>query len=164
MSTASPPQRDRSEVEAQRRQLRRVAHLLDDSIRIPGTDRRFGWEPVISLVPGIGDAAGLALSTAVIVGAIHLGARGGTVARMVLNASVDAVVGSIPIIGWAFDFAFKANQRNVALLEAHVSDPEGTEARSRTAVRRTIIAAIVAVVLVSIALVALVAWVLTLIF
>lgn len=156
--------RDPAEVERQRRQVHRMAHVLDESIRLPGTGRRIGWDGIIGLIPGIGDATGLVLATVVIARAVQLGARGGTVARMVMNASVDAVIGSVPLVGWLFDFAFKANRRNVNLLESHVVDPEGTEQRSRKAVRRTIIAVIVSVVLVSAALLALVVWLLSLIF
>lgn len=164
MTTTADGRPDADRIEAERRRIRQAAHLLDDAFRIPGTDRRFGWDVIIGLVPGIGDATGLALATVVIGRAIMLGARGGTVARMVLNASFDAVFGSIPVIGWLFDAWFKANQRNVGLLESHVVDPEGTEALSRRSVRRTIVAAVVAVVVVSLALLALVVWVLTLVF
>ena len=148
----------------EQQQVEDLARLLDDQFRVPGTNRRFGVDAVLGLVPGIGDAAGLALSAAVIVRAVGLGARGATVGRMVLNAGIDALVGTVPVLGTVFDFVFKANTRNVALLEEHVRDPEATRAASGKAVRRTIVMVVVAMVVVVAALFALLAWVLTLLF
>lgn len=145
-------------------QTERLARLLDSQFRVPGTSLRFGVEPLLGLVPGLGDAAGLALSSAVIVQAVRLGARGATVARMVLNVAIDAVFGSIPLLGSVFDFAFKANNRNVALLQRHERDPAATAAESRRAVRRTLIGVAVGLVLTLVAVVALVTWLLTLLF
>ena len=140
---------------------RRLARLLDSRFRVPGTDLRFGVDGVLGLVPGVGDAAGLALSTYVIVQAVGLGARGATVGRMVANVALDAVFGTIPVLGWAFDFWFKANDRNIALLERHGIDPAGTEAWSKRSLRRTVVAVVVATVLLVVALVSLVAWALS---
>ena len=140
----------------------RLARLLDSQFRVPGTRVRFGIESLLGLVPGVGDAAGLALSTMVIVQAVRLGARGSTVARMVLNVAVDAVVGSIPLLGSVFDFAFKANNRNVALMQRHGLDPDRTQAESRAAVRRTLIGVAVGLALTLVVLIALVAWILSL--
>lgn len=142
----------------------RLARLLDSQFRVPGTRMRFGVDGVLGLVPGVGDAAGLALSTMVIVQAVRLGARGSTVARMVLNVALDTVVGAIPLLGSVFDFGFKANNRNVALLQRLELDPAGTEAESRTAVKRTLVVVAVAVVVTFVAVLALVAWIATLVF
>ena len=147
-----------------RRQVRDLAWLLDSQFRIPGTSRRFGVDGILGLVPGVGDAAGLALSAGVIMKAIGLGARGATVARMVTNVAIDAVVGTIPVLGVIFDFVFKANNRNVALLERHLSDPAATRAESGAAVRRTVIGAIVGLVAVVVLLAAAVVWALAVIF
>lgn len=145
-------------------QTERLARLLDSQFRVPLTRMRFGVDGVLGLVPGVGDAAGLALSAMIIVQAVRLGARGSTVGRMVLNVAIDAVIGAIPGLGSVFDFAFKANNRNVSLLQRHEADPEGTAAESRAAVRRTL-AAVVAGVVVALALIAaLVVWILTLLF
>lgn len=145
-------------------QTERLARLLDSQFRVPGTGLRFGLDGIFGLVPGVGDAAGLALSSMVIVQAVRLGARGATVARMVLNVAIDAVFGSIPVLGSVFDFAFKANNRNVALLQRHELDPEGTAAESARAVRRTLVAVAIGLLVTLVAVVALVAWLLTLIF
>lgn len=143
-------------------QTERLARLLDSQFRVPGTSLRFGVEPLLGLVPGVGDAAGLAMSSAVIVQAVRLGARGATVARMVLNVAIDAVFGSIPLLGSVFDFAFKANNRNVALLQRHELDPDATSVASRRAVRRTLIGVAVGLVVTLLAVIALVTWLLSL--
>lgn len=143
-------------------QTERLARLLDSQFRVPGTNMRFGIEGILGLVPGVGDAAGLAMSSVVIVQAVKLGARGATVARMVLNVAIDAVFGSIPLLGSVFDFAFKANNRNVALLQRHELDPDTTSAESRRAVRRTLIGVAIGLVLTLIAIVVLVTWLLSL--
>jgi hypothetical protein len=145
-------------------QTERLARLLDSQFRVPGTSLRFGVEPLLGLVPGVGDAAGLALSSAVIVQAVRLGARGATVARMVLNVAIDAVFGSIPLLGSVFDFGFKANNRNMALLQRHELDPAATSAESRRAVRRTLIGVAIGLVVTLILVIALVTWLLTLLF
>ena len=145
-------------------QTERLARLLDSQFRVPGTSLRFGVEPLLGLVPGVGDAAGLALSSAVIVQAVGLGARGATVARMVLNVAIDAVFGSIPLLGSVFDFGFKANNRNIALLQRHELDPAGTSIESRRAVRRTLLGVAIGLVVTLILVIALVTWLLALIF
>ena len=144
--------------------VRQLADLLDTRFRIPGTNWRFGVDGILGLVPGVGDAAGLVLSSSVILQAVRLGARGATVVRMVGNVAVDTAVGAIPILGSIFDFAFKANTRNVRLLERHVVDAEGTRARSATAVRGTIIGAVVALLLIVGAVVAGVIWLVSALF
>ncbi|HEU5083541.1 MAG TPA: DUF4112 domain-containing protein [Acidimicrobiales bacterium] len=150
--------------ERDREQARQLARLLDTQFQVPGLGWRFGVDGILGLVPGIGDAAGLALSSVVLLQAVRLGARGATAARMVTNVALDAVVGSIPVIGSIFDFAYKANTRNLRLLEEHVTDPLGTSERSRSALRRTIVGVIVALVLVLALLFAFVAWLLTVLF
>ena len=137
---------------------RQLARLLDSRFRIPGTQVRFGVDSVIGLVPGVGDAAGLALSSYVILQAVGLGARGATVARMVANVAIDAVFGSVPLLGSVFDLWFKANDRNVALLGRHGTDPAGTADWSRRSLRRTVVAVVAGTLLLVVALLALVGW------
>lgn len=144
--------------EASTSEMRGLARLLDSRFRIPGTEVRFGLVPLLGLVPGVGDALGLGLSSYVILQAIGLGARRATVTRMAANVAIDAVVGAIPVLGTAFDVWFKANDRNVALLERHGVDPEGTAEWSRRSLRRTVIGAAVAVVVALAALFAAIAW------
>jgi hypothetical protein len=142
---------------------RRLARLLDSEFRVPGTRWRFGLDGLLGLVPGVGDAAGLALSSYVIVQAVGLGARGATVVRMVANVAVDAAFGVVPVFGWAFDFWFKANNRNLRLLERHGIDPAGTQAWSRRSLRRTLVLVVVSTVLLVIAILALLAWLVSLV-
>ena len=103
--------------------LARFAELLDSGIRIPGTQLRFGLDPLIGLIPGVGDAAGAVLAGWILVEAIRLGASRATLVRIAGNIALDAGLGAVPLIGDIFDFAWKANVRNVALLERHLRDP-----------------------------------------
>jgi hypothetical protein len=97
-----------------------VAHLLDSAVRVPGTERRVGIDPLIGLIPGYGDAFAAALSLYVVGEAALAGAPKGTLLRMCVNVTVDALVGTVPVLGDFFDAGWKANERNVALLEAHI--------------------------------------------
>ena len=111
--------------------LRRFGILLDSSIPIPGTGIRFGLENVIGLVPGIGDLVGGALSLYIILEAHRMGAPGPVLARMGWNVAIDTLVGEVPILGDLFDVGFKANLRNLALLEGMVERPAETRRASR---------------------------------
>jgi hypothetical protein len=99
----------------------RIATLLDDGFRIPGTRIRFGWEPVIGLIPGVGDSAMAILGLIPIVSAWRLGASRWLLARMLVNLGFDATIGAIPVIGDIFDLFFRSNRRNARLLEAHLA-------------------------------------------
>ena len=96
---------------------------MDAGLAVPFTSIRFGLDPIIGLVPGLGDAAGALLSTWIVIEAVRLGASGATVARMAGNIAVDALTGTVPLLGDVFDVAWKANLRNVALIERHLGDP-----------------------------------------
>jgi hypothetical protein len=97
--------------------LRRYAELLDDGIRIPGTRFRIGLDPILGLVPGLGDMVGAALSVAIIWEAARRGVPTITLVRMGMNVVIDAGLGSVPVAGDVFDFLWKANRSNIALLE-----------------------------------------------
>lgn len=122
---------------------RAVAHFLDEAVRIPGTDYRIGLDPLLGLLPVVGDAPAAAASAYVVAVAAAVGVPRATLARMLLNVAVDALVGSIPIAGDVFDAVFKANVRNVRLLEARVQHPDDAAVD-----RRVLVAAGVAVCLV----------------
>jgi hypothetical protein len=109
--------------------LRDLSRLLDSAFRVPGTDFRVGVDPILGLLPVVGDAPAAALSAYIVVEAAALGAPRATVARMLLNLGVDAVVGSLPLVGDAFDAVWKANDRNVRLLDARLADPDATADR-----------------------------------
>jgi hypothetical protein len=118
------------EAVARLRRIRRLSHLLDSAVAVPGTRFRVGLDPLLGLLPVVGDAPTTLLSAYVVAEAAALGAPRATLARMVGNLVVDAVVGSVPLVGDVFDAAWRANERNVRLLEARVDDPGGEGARA----------------------------------
>ena len=114
-----------------RERLRWLAWLLDSSIPIPGTRFTVGIEALIGLFPVIGDLIGVALSSFILREAARLGAPKSVLLRMSSNVAIEGVVGIIPLAGDVFDAAFKANQRNVKLLEAWLEEPHRTVRSSR---------------------------------
>ena len=88
----------------------------------PSILRIIGIDPIIGLIPGIGDLGSYGVSLALIYTMYQHGASGMLIARMLINASLDAIFGSIPILGSLFDFWFKANDRNVKLLREHYEE------------------------------------------
>ena len=92
---------------------------MDGAYRVPGTQFRFGWDPIIGLIPGAGDFVTSSLSVMVLYRAVRLGVPRVVVGRMVLNVLIDLLAGAVPIIGDLFDFAWKSNSLNLALLERH---------------------------------------------
>jgi len=99
--------------------LRRWARIFDSAFRIPGTGITFGLDPIIGLIPGIGDLSSPIFSLFIIWHAAKLRVPKVVIARMVLNALIDSGVGAIPVLGDLFDFAWKASAWNLALLERH---------------------------------------------
>jgi len=100
------------------RRLRRLAWVMDRSIPIGG-GRRIGLDPIIGLIPGLGDWLGAAISTVLVYDAIRLGLPFRVLAQMVLNIAIEAAVGTVPLLGDIFDAAWQANQRNLRLVESH---------------------------------------------
>lgn len=98
-----------------------LAQLLDNAFVIPGTNIRFGVDALIGLVPGIGDIVSTLLSLYIVREARQLGAPRRLIARMLTNVAVDGLVGAMPLVGDAFDVAWRANRRNVALLQKHLA-------------------------------------------
>lgn len=100
----------------------RLVTLLDDRFRIPGTDVRFGLDPIIGILfPGVGDAVTGTGSIGLLALAVTRGVPRVILWRMVLNVLIDTVFGSLPLVGDVFDVAFKANRRNLELIRAHES-------------------------------------------
>ena len=126
--TARPPARralpDAATLAARKREIAAFGRFLDSAIRLPG-GYRIGWDGIIGLVPGVGDVVGMGLSGWLVWRAAELGVSRGTLARMIGNVALEGVIGAVPVIGDAFDFVFKANNRNVALLLAELERREG---------------------------------------
>jgi hypothetical protein len=126
--------------------LRRMAWVLDDFVRVPGTSRRFGLDPVLGLLPGGGDIAGGALSAYIVIAAARLGAPSSVILRMGWNIAVDTLLGAVPLLGDLFDASWKANRRNVALLETYIEQP-GSARRSSRLVLAGVLVGIAALVI-----------------
>lgn len=118
-------------------QLRRLSRLLDNAIKIPGTSFRFGLDPILGLIPGGGDAVSALFSTYIILQAARLGLPKSRLVEMFFNVLVEMVFGSIPLVGDLFDFAWKANAKNVALLESDLSTSVEREVAEPTSVSRS---------------------------
>jgi hypothetical protein len=99
--------------------LRRWARLLDSAFRVPGTNIRFGFDMIVGLIPGLGDLSSPVFAAAVLVEAVRRRVPLVVQARMVLNAAIDMLIGLVPVLGDLADVAWKANLRNLALLERH---------------------------------------------
>jgi hypothetical protein len=126
------------------RRLDSLSYLLDNSIRVPGTNARFGVDAVIGLIPGFGDAAGAVMSAYIVIQAARLGAPVTSLIRMLLNVGIEALFGAVPFLGDLFDAAFKANARNVAILRREMERP-GSTGRSSTAVVLAVVIALVVI-------------------
>jgi hypothetical protein len=114
-----------------RERLARLAWFLDSSIPIPGTPYSIGVEALIGLIPFIGDAIGVLLSSYILSEANRLGVSRSVLARMAFNVALEGLVGIIPLAGDVFDAAYKANQRNVRLLNQWFERPHRAERSSR---------------------------------
>jgi len=110
--------------------LRTLTKLLDSAFQVPGTRIRFGLDALIGIVPGIGDAIGAVFSVVIVFQAARLGVSKATLARMMGNVALDTIVGEIPLLGDIFDAGWKANTKNLALLEEHLQQPAATSRAS----------------------------------
>jgi NAD/NADP transhydrogenase beta subunit len=112
------------------RRVQVVATLLDEALRVPGTNFRFGVDPIVGMIPGLGDLLGGAASAYIILEAARAGAPASVLLRMTMNVGMDTLVGAVPLVGDLFDFAWKSNTRNVRLLARHVESPAQTKRAS----------------------------------
>jgi hypothetical protein len=99
-----------------------VSRLMDSQFKLPGTNFKFGLDPILGLIPFLGDVSTFAVSGALVLTMARHGASRNLVIRMVANIILDLIIGSIPIIGAFFDFTYKANDRNVRLLRSHYQE------------------------------------------
>ena len=100
--------------------LRRIARTPDSAVPVPGTSFRFGLDPILGLIPGVGDLVSPLFTLGILFQARDLGVPRVVQLRMIFNVAIDVLTGFVPLIGDLFDFAWKANNRNMALLERHV--------------------------------------------
>ncbi len=110
--------------------LRAMARIWDDLIRIPVIGRRIGLDALIGLIPGVGDVAGALVASWGLVVATTLRAPLSILVRMLLNIGVDTLVGVVPVVGDLFDIGWRAQRRNVALLERWIESPTETQRAS----------------------------------
>jgi hypothetical protein len=99
--------------------LRKWAVLLDSAFQVPGTNMRFGLDPIVGLFPGAGDLVTGFFSILILLHSVRLRIPKIVIARMLLNTGLDLLVGAVPLLGDLFDAGFKANLRNLSLLERH---------------------------------------------
>lgn len=109
------------------RRIRRVAYFLDESIPVPGTGYRIGVDPLLSSLPGVGDAVSTAISLYIVAESARLGVPFTTLLRMLATVTIDAVGGMLPVVGPLFDAVFKANKWNVELLLEELLPDEAFE-------------------------------------
>jgi hypothetical protein len=100
--------------------LRRFGRLMDSAIGIPGTKLRIGLDPIVGLIPGGGDTAGLLLSSYIVLEAARMGASKSTLSTMAFNILLETAAGTVPVLGDIFDVTWKSNLRNIELLEEHL--------------------------------------------
>lgn len=110
--------------DSKNKNLERYSELLDTKFRIPGTDIRFGFDFLIGLIPGAGDVIGFLLSGGLLLAMVWKGASGRALGWMIFNVILDATLGSLPVVGDAFDLFFKANKRNLDLFQDHFEKGE----------------------------------------
>jgi hypothetical protein len=108
--------------------LRKWSVLLDSAFRVPGTNLTFGLDPILGLIPGLGDLTSPLFAALLLLHAVRMRIPRVVQVRMVINAVIDVLIGLIPVLGDLFDFGWKANVRNLALLERY-AHPESKATR-----------------------------------
>ena len=109
--------------------LDRISYRMDNAFRIPIIGRRIGWDGLLGLIPGIGDALSLGPAAYIVYESHRLGLPPDKLARQAVNVGIDSLMGTIPLVGDLFDIAFKANRRNVDILREHVEARVAAEAK-----------------------------------
>jgi hypothetical protein len=102
--------------------LRKVAQLLDSAFAVPGTSYRVGFDPILGLVPGLGDLVSPLFTIGILWQARDVGLPRVVQLRMIFNVAIDSLLGVVPVVGDLFDFAWKSNTMNLALLELHAQE------------------------------------------
>ena len=123
--------------------IRRWARLLDSQFRVPGTRITFGLDPIIGLIPGVGDIVGPIFGLVVVAHAWRIRVPKVIIVRMIVNGAIDAALGVVPFLGDAIDVFWKANQANVRLLEQHAFERRGAGAGDYAFVIGAVVTAVV---------------------
>jgi hypothetical protein len=106
-----------------------IARLMDTAFVIPGTRIRFGLDPIMGLVPGLGDTVGAFISTLLILQSSRHGVPKIVLARMAMNVLINTAAGSVPVVGDAFSAYYKSNARNYELLQRHANTRRASTGR-----------------------------------
>lgn len=146
-TTTLEPVRPRPGSDAALKRIYKLSWLLDNSIRIPIIGYRIGLDALIGLIPGLGDATGLALSAYIIYEASRYGIPKKKLLQMLANTGLETVAGFVPVLGDVFDMTWKANARNVALLHEHLGVQGAPKPPSTRRVVFTLLAVVTALVL-----------------
>lgn len=117
-----PPEKGKTSVAGKDPLMQMVAHLMDNAFVIPGTKIRFGLDPLLGLIPGLGDTASAVVSFLTLMQCARRGLPRIVLARMAGNILLNTVIGAIPVLGDVFSVWFKSNQRNLVLLEKHLEN------------------------------------------
>ena len=113
-------------LQGQLKWVERIASVMDNKFKVPGTNFRFGLDPILNFIPIAGDASGFLISAILLYIMAKNGASRKVLILMTLNICVDAVVGAIPVIGQVSDFYIKANTRNIRILKEHYQEGKHT--------------------------------------
>ena len=123
--------------------IEQLTRWMDAKFRFPGTNFRFGLDGLIGLIPGVGDLSTFAISGYLVLLMAKNGASGLVLSRMILNIVIDAALGAIPVIGDLFDFAHKANLKNLRLMQEYY-----VEGRHRGSAWRVIVPVLIVLALI----------------
>ena len=102
--------------------VERVTGIMDDSFKLPILNKRFGLDPIIGLIPGVGEAVSYSISSLMILSMVKHGESGRLAILMIGNLLIDSIIGAIPFLGDIFDFAKKANRKNLRLMQEHYEE------------------------------------------
>ncbi|MFM2429089.1 MAG: hypothetical protein RLZZ511_302 [Cyanobacteriota bacterium] len=114
--------------------------LLEGLIKVPGTDKKIGIDPIIGLLTGGGDSMGFIMSAYIMLESLRFKLPKETLLRMLANVAIDAIVGAVPFLGDVFDFFWKSNTKNIKLLEAHLANPIEQKAADKLFVALVLVA------------------------
>ena len=118
--------------------IRYIADLLDTQFKLPN-GWRFGWDGILGLIPGIGNVVTDIFSFYILFRAAVLGVSPAVIMHMALNVLIDNIVDKVPLLGFLFDFIWKANTKNVQLMEQYFNQPIRTRKNSKMLVIATLI-------------------------